>query len=266
MEDKMRLDALMVKNSLVTSRERAKQLISSGQVYYSGKKAVKASESVACDVAIEIIGETLKFVSRGGLKLEKAIELFSIDLNSTTCMDIGASTGGFTDCMLQNGATMVYAVDVGYEQLAQKLREDARVVNLEKTNVRNLNDDIIRDKIDFVSIDVSFISLKLIFPAIKPFLKEGAKVVCLVKPQFEAGRQKIGKNGVVKDKKTHENVCKDIYNFLYSEGLCVCGATFSPIKGPKGNIEYLFYINTEEKTAMDFDNIKEVVKNSHEKL
>ena len=264
---KVRLDQLVFDLGLSESRERAKAIIMSGVVYVNGQRADKPGAQVAPDANIEVRGNTLRYVSRGGLKLEKAMQLFPIKLENTVCMDIGASTGGFTDCMLQNGASKVYSVDVGYGQLAWQLRTDPRVVNLERTNARYLTREQIPEEIDFFSVDVSFISLKIILPAVRPLLKDGGKAVCLIKPQFEAGREKVGKKGVVRDKAVHEEVVQMICDFAVGNGYSVQGLTFSPVKGPEGNIEYLVFlqksdapVNTAESTP------HEIVEASHAAL
>ena len=267
MSSKERLDVLLVNRGLADSREKAKAIIMSGNVYVDGQKEDKAGSSFNETVNIEVRGNTLKYVSRGGLKLEKAMQLFPIKLENTVCMDIGASTGGFTDCMLQNGASEVYSVDVGYGQLAWQLRTDPRVVNLERMNARYLTREQIPEEIDFFSVDVSFISLKIILPAVRPLLKDDGKAVCLIKPQFEAGREKVGKKGVVRDKAVHEEVVQMICDFAVENGYSVQGLTFSPVKGPEGNIEYLVFlqksdapVNTAESTP------HEIVEASHAAL
>ena len=239
---KIRLDALLVKNGQVQSRERAKALIMAGQVYVKNQKCDKAGQMVDEDTTVaEIRGETLKYVSRGGLKLEKAMQEFPITLEGKTTMDIGASTGGFTDCMLQNGAVKVFAVDVGYGQFAWKLRQDERVVNMERTNIRYVTPEDIGEEIDFASVDVSFISLKLVLPVAKTLLADNGEIVALIKPQFGGRSEQVGKKGVVKDIKVHYEVIKKILDFARSIDLHVAGLSFSPIKGPEGNIEYLAY-------------------------
>ena len=239
---KKRIDVLLFERGLAPSREKARALIMAGSVYVNNQKFDKPGDTVSDDAAIEVRGSALKYVSRGGLKLEKAMELFPITLDGKTCMDVGASTGGFTDCMLQNGAEKVYSVDVGYGQLAWQLRQDPRVVNLERTNARYLTREQVPEEIDFFSVDVSFISLKIILPAVRPLLKDGGQAVCLIKPQFEAGREKVGKKGVVRDKAVHEEVVETICGFALQNGYSVLGLTFSPVKGPEGNIEYLAYL------------------------
>ena len=243
---KKRLDILVYENGFTDSREKAKAVIMAGQVYVDNQKADKCGQSYDENCKIEVRGSTQKYVSRGGLKLEKAINNFDFDLNGKITMDIGASTGGFTDCMLQNGATKVFSVDVGYGQLAWKLRTDERVVNMERTNFRYLTIDDIGTKLDFASVDVSFISLKIILPVLFELLNDGGEAVCLIKPQFEAGRDKVGKKGVVRDKETHVEVIKTITDFAFDTGFSVVGLDFSPIKGPEGNIEYLMYLRKEQ--------------------
>ncbi len=239
----MRLDALLVNKGLAPSRERAKELIKNGQVSVNGTVISKAAAETPEDADITITGEKLKYVSRGGLKLEKAVDHFSLLLDDLTCMDIGASTGGFTDVMLQNGAKKVFAVDVGTDQLHPSLKADSRVVSMEQTNIRNLTPAMIGNEIiDFVSIDVSFISLKLVLPVVKNLLKPGGNCVCLIKPQFEAGKQRLGKNGVVKDKKVHEAVKTEVSECAEALGFKVKGITESPIRGPEGNTEFLMLI------------------------
>jgi len=237
---KERLDVLLVNRNLSKSRENAKALIMSGIVFVDGQKEDKAGSFFPEDCQIEVRGSTLKYVSRGGLKLEKAIREFSIDPAGKICMDVGASTGGFTDCMLQNGAVKVYAVDVGYGQLDWKLRNDPRVVCLEKTNIRYLTRETVPEKIELSSIDVSFISLSKVLPAVRSLLSEKGEIAALIKPQFEAGREKVGKHGVVRDKKVHAEVIRAACGYAADNGFRVRGLTFSPIRGPEGNIEYLY--------------------------
>lgn len=265
---KIRLDALLVKNGLVQSRERAKAVIMAGQVYIDNQKCDKAGQMVDEDTAKpEVRGETLKYVSRGGLKLEKAMQEFPITLEGKTTMDIGASTGGFTDCMLQNGAVKVFAVDVGYGQFAWKLRQDERVINMERTNIRHVTPEDIGQEIDFASIDVSFISLKLVLPVAKNLLSTDGEIVALIKPQFEAGREQVGKKGVVKDEKVHFEVIKKILDFARSIDMYTAGLSYSPIKGPEGNIEYLAYLKKSPCTDNITDDIiQEIVSKSHNNL
>lgn len=268
MAEKIRLDVYLTENGMVQSRERAKALIMAGQVYVDNQKCDKAGMMLDRDKkGVEIRGNTLKYVSRGGLKLEKAMAQFPISLEGKTTMDIGASTGGFTDCMLQNGAVKVFSVDVGYGQLAWSLRTDERVVNMERTNIRYVTLEDIGEKIDFASIDVSFISLKLVLPVAKKLLSEDGELVALIKPQFEAGREQVGKKGVVKDIKVHLEVIKNVIEFAESIGMYPTGLSFSPIKGPEGNIEYLAYIRKKEgETRVTADIMEEVVNASHAEL
>ena len=240
---KKRLDVLVTERGLAESRERAKTLIMTGQVYVDNQKADKPGDTFAEEAQIEVRGKGLRYVSRGGLKLEKAMKEFDLELTGTVCMDIGASTGGFTDCMLQNGAEKVYAVDVGYGQLAWSLRQDPRVVCMERTNVRYLTPEQIQEPLDFGSVDVSFISLRLILPALRGLMKPEGEVVCLVKPQFEAGREKVGKKGVVRDPKVHLEVLEQFLENAAACGFAVKEMTFSPIRGPEGNIEYLGHLS-----------------------
>ncbi len=250
---KKRLDVLLCEKGLAESREKAKTIIMSGIVYVNGVKEDKAGTMFQEDdteLNIEVRGNTLRYVSRGGLKLEKAIESFGVNVDGCVCMDIGASTGGFTDCMLQNGASKVFAVDVGHGQLAWKLRNDDRVICMEKTNIRYITPaDINNEMLDFASVDVSFISLDKVLPAAKPLLKKDAHMVCLIKPQFEAGREEVGKKGVVRDVKVHEKVIEKITDLSTELGFAVLGLTFSPVKGPEGNIEYLIYISNDTDDA-----------------
>ncbi len=267
MTEKQRLDSELVSRGIIQSREQAKAAIMAGQIYVNGQKADKAGEPVTSADKIEFRGENLKYVSRGGLKLEKAMELYNFKLSDKICMDVGASTGGFTDCMLQNGAAKVYSIDVGYGQLAWKLRQDERVVNLERTNVRYITKEQIFDPIDFVSIDVSFISLGLVIPAIVQFLSDDAMMVCLVKPQFEAGKDKVGKHGVVKDPSTHIEVLERAVGFAKNSGFGIVGLEFSPIKGPQGNIEYLMVLTKKEpELSVSSEDIKGLVAFSHNEL
>ena len=263
---KERLDVLLVKRNLAESREKAKAVIMSGIVYVEGQKEDKAGTTFDESANIEVRGHTLKYVSRGGLKLEKAMSHFGVMLEGKTCMDVGSSTGGFTDCMLQNGAVRVYAVDVGHGQLAWKLRNDERVVCMEKTNIRYVTPDEIPEKIDFSSIDVSFISLTKVLETVKKILKDDGEIVCLIKPQFEAGREKVGKKGVVREKSVHLEVIEMVIAYAVSIGFEVLHLEYSPIKGPEGNIEYLLYLqNNGEEPVVDeicVDPVK-VVEDSH---
>ena len=260
---KQRLDIYLVENGLVSGRDLAKSLIMEGKVYVNNQKADKAGEPVSEKDKVEVRGETLRYVSRGGLKLEKAMQTFPIILENKVTMDIGASTGGFTDCMLQNGAKKVFAVDVGYGQLAWKLRCDERVVNMERTNIRNVTLDDIGETLDFASVDVAFISLKLVLPVAKTLLKDGGEVVALIKPQFEAGREKVGKKGVVRDPEVHKEVIENVVSFTQDFGFKIKGLDFSPIRGPEGNIEYLMY--AEKCSAYEKENFSEEIVSLVEK-
>ncbi len=267
---KERLDVLLVNAGLVSSRELAKRHIMAGEVFVNGQREDKPGSFFPVeDIKLELRADTLRYVSRGGLKLEKAINEFSINLDGLVCMDIGASTGGFTDCMLQNGAKKVYSVDVGHGQFAWKLRNDERVVVMEKTNIRYVTEDDIDDKLDFASVDVSFISLSKVLGPAYNLLKDEGKMVCLIKPQFEAGREKVGKKGVVREKSTHVEVIKNVLDFTKNLGFKILNLDFSPIKGPEGNIEYLMYIMKVADADIAFKesnefNIKELVDVSHE--
>ena len=258
---KERLDVLLVKRNLAESREKAKAIIMSGNVFVEGQREDKAGSTFPEEVYIEVKGNKLPYVSRGGLKLEKAVANFDVELEGKVCTDVGSSTGGFTDCMLQNGARKVFAIDVGTNQLAWKLRQDERVRNMERTNIRYVTENDIDEKLDFASIDVAFISLKLVLPVVYNLLKDDGEVVALIKPQFEAGREKVGKKGVVRDKSVHIEVIENVLEFTRSYGFKVSEVTFSPIKGPEGNIEYLMHISKQGE-----DNeikITEIVENSH---
>ncbi len=245
---KQRLDLYLTEQGLIETREKARAVIMAGEVYVNDQKADKAGQMVSETDTVEVRGDALRYVSRGGLKLEKAMAVFPVALQNAVCMDIGASTGGFTDCMLQNGARKVYAIDVGYGQLAWSLRTDARVVNLERTNIRFVTENEVPEAIDFASIDVSFISLRLVLPVAYERLRDGGRVVCLIKPQFEAGREKVGKGGVVREKSTHIEVISAVLGFAKESGFAALGLDFSPVKGPKGNIEYLLLL---EKSSAD---------------
>ncbi|MDE6664406.1 MAG: TlyA family RNA methyltransferase [Lachnospiraceae bacterium] len=268
---KERLDVLLVKKGLAPSREKAKAIIMTGSVFVDGQREDKAGTAFEEEkVHIEVRGGTLKYVSRGGLKLEKAMQEFPIDLTNAVCMDIGASTGGFTDCMLQNGAAKVYSVDVGHGQLAWKLRNDERVVCMEKTNFRYMQPEDIEDRLDFASVDVSFISLtKILIPA-RNLLKDNAKMVCLIKPQFEAGKEKVGKKGVVREPEIHEEVINKIITYAEMIGFEVKGLSYSPIKGPEGNIEYLVFLEKREKIEEENEDmhklVTDIVNTAHQKL
>lgn len=267
MADKERLDILIAQRGLAESRERAKAYIMAGVVYVNGQKEDKAGLKVDVTASIEV-REKMRYVSRGGFKLEKAMAQFPIELEGKTCMDVGASTGGFTDCMLQNGAVKVYSIDVGYGQLAWKLREDERVVCMEKTNMRYVTHEQIPEEIDFSSIDVSFISLTKILLPVYNLIKEGGEVVALIKPQFEAGREQVEKHGVVRDPKVHKQVIHLVWEYAKSIGFSIRGLDFSPIKGPEGNIEYLIYLKkaTEELPLETDTLIEKVVSASHDIL
>lgn len=261
---KKRLDVYLVENNLVSGRDLAKSLIMEGKVFVNNQRADKAGEQIGEKDKVELRGEVQKYVSRGGLKLEKAMESFEINLDGAVSMDIGASTGGFTDCMLQNGAKKVFAVDVGYGQLAWKLRTDERVENMERTNIRFVTRETIGTVLDFASIDVAFISLKLVLPVAYELLKDNKTLVALIKPQFEAGREKVGKKGVVRDKNVHKEVINEITSFAQDIGFKVLGLDFSPIRGPEGNIEYLMYAKKEKTEKTDYsDFIDELVEKSH---
>lgn len=274
MQDKIkkeRLDILLFNRGLAPSREKAKAIIMSGIVYVDDNKEDKAGTTFPENVKIEVRGNTLRYVSRGGLKLEKAMREFDIKLDGNICMDVGSSTGGFTDCMLQNGAVKVYSVDVGHGQLDWKLRNDERVVCMEKTNIRYVTADDIEDKLDFASIDVSFISLTKVLMPVKNLLREQGEIVCLIKPQFEAGREKVGKKGVVRDRKVHAEVIEQVITYAESIELYPLALTFSPVKGPEGNIEYLLYLSKDETKrnllkSVHVEDIEQVVALSHNTL
>lgn len=267
MADNKRLDFAVFEAGFCDSREKAKALIMEGKVYVNGQKEIKAGATIKPNDNIEVHGEKMPFVSRGGYKLKKAIETFNIVLENCVCMDIGASTGGFTDCMLQSKASKVYAIDVGYGQLAWKLRTDQRVINLERTNFRYVTEKEIPEPIDFASVDVSFISLKIMLPVLFQRLKDNGQAVCLIKPQFEAGRDKVGKKGVVRELSTHTEVVKSITNFALECGFSIIGLDFSPIKGPKGNIEYLMFIEKSYTPIYKVDkDISQLTQQSHNTL
>jgi len=276
-QKKERLDVLLVKRALAESREKAKAVIMAGNVFVNGQREDKAGSTFLGDVPIEIRGKAMRYVSRGGYKLEKAIGLWEISLDGRICIDVGSSTGGFTDCMLQNGAKKVYAVDVGTNQLAWKLRQDERVVTMEKTNIRYLKPEDLEDTVSFASVDVAFISLKKVLLPVRELLGEDGRVVCLVKPQFEAGREKVGKKGVVRDKKVHMEVACRIMAYALCIGLQILALSFSPIKGPEGNIEYLLYLKkggeameeekAQEKVGQEYArNAEAVVEEAHQSL
>ena len=254
---KERLDVLLTERGFFDSREKAKAVIMAGEVFVNGQREDKAGSKFDREAEIEVKGKVLKYVSRGGLKLEKAVEVYGLNLMGKTCIDIGSSTGGFTDCMLQNGAAKVYAIDVGTNQLAWKLREDKRVVSMEKTNIRYVTEEDISEKADFASVDVSFISLTKVLPAAVNLLKDEAYMVCLIKPQFEAGREKVGKKGVVRDFSVHKEVIELVINFAIGLNFFIKGLTFSPVKGPEGNIEYLLYMQkrNEKMSVAETDKI-----------
>jgi 23S rRNA (cytidine1920-2'-O)/16S rRNA (cytidine1409-2'-O)-methyltransferase len=265
MSKKVRLDVLLTEKGLQESRQKAQATIMSGLVYVNGQRVDKPGAAVDPEADVEVRGNTLRYVSRGGLKLEKAMAVWPIELTGKICMDVGASTGGFTDCMLQNGAARVYAVDVGYGQLAWSLRSDGRVVCLERTNARYLSHEIIPEEPDFSSVDVSFISLKLILPAIAGVLRDGGEAVCLIKPQFEAGREKVGKKGVVRDPAVHREVLERFLDHAKESGFTVLDLSYSPVRGPEGNIEYLGWLRRGpgEETAFD---LAALVEASHGEL
>ena len=273
---KIRLDQYLCQNGLVQSRERAKAMIMAGVVFVNEQKVDKAGEMIKEDAKVEVRGHDIGYVSRGGLKLEKAMQCFPLTPKGKVCMDIGASTGGFTDCMLQNGARKVYALDVGYGQLDYKLRVDPRVVNMEKTNIRYLDTDLIEEPVDFVSIDVSFISVKHMFPVVQKVLDSSGHMVCLIKPQFEAGREQVGKNGIVRDPAVHRQVIENVLRYASENGLEPLGLAFSPVKGTKGNIEYLLFAgkaegelpdNGEESVLEEWaSRISDVVQEAHADL
>ena len=267
---KTRLDVLMVERGLAESREKAKAIIMSGNVFVDGQREDKAGASFPEKAVIEVKGSPLKYVSRGGLKLEKAMSHFDVELHDKVCMDVGSSTGGFTDCMLQNGAKKVFAVDVGNGQLAWKLRQDERVVCMEKTNIRYVTPQDIDDVLDFASVDVSFISLTKVLGPARELLADGGEMVCLIKPQFEAGREKVGKKGVVRDKSVHEEVIDKVVSFALSIGFSVLHLEYSPIKGPEGNIEYLVHLKKEAEAEQagveESVDVQKVVDAAHGEL
>ena len=264
---KERLDVLLVSKGFFDSREKAKRAIMAGLVFIGQERYDKAGTMVPEDADIHVKGDTCPYVSRGGLKLEKSIKTWDLYLEGAVCMDIGSSTGGFTDCMLQNGASRVYALDVGTNQLAYSLRVDPRVVVMEKTNIRDLDTDSF-EKLDFISIDVSFISLNLVLPVASRLLKEGGQMVALVKPQFEAGREKVGKGGIVRDKSVHREVVENVVKYAENADLRPCGLSYSPITGVKGNIEYLLYMKktSDEDVLLKEADIRNIVESSHSEL
>ena len=264
---KERIDVLLVEKGLIATREKAKRTIMAGLVFVEGQRVDKPGTPIDVEASIEIKGDAIPYVSRGGLKLEKAIETYQIDLAGKRCMDIGASTGGFTDCMLQNGATHVIAVDVGYGQLDWKLRNDERVTNLERTNVRYVTLETVGEPLDFISIDVSFISLKLVLPVAQVLLKNQGEIVFLIKPQFEAGREQVKKNGVVRDAKVHLEVLNRVVEIAQSLNFEIQDITFSPIKGPKGNIEFLAFARKCEAFSKPLTiDLKKLVERAHSEL
>lgn len=262
---KIRLDQLVFDKGYAPSREKARALIMSGCVFLDGQRADKPGQQVSPDADPEVRSHELPFVSRGGYKLDKAIRVFGIDPTGKTCIDCGASTGGFTDVLLQHGAAKVYAVDVGYGQLAWKLREDPRVICLERTNLRYVTEEQIPEKLDLAVCDVSFISLRLVMPAVAKLLKPGAEIMCLIKPQFEAGRELVGKKGVVRDSAVHEQVIRGILDFMPTIGFSVCALDYSPITGPEGNIEFLLYMKNTLQDSAEVD-IAALVKSAHTEL
>lgn len=267
---KERLDVLLVKRALAESREKAKALIMTGAVFVNEQREDKAGSTFPADAAIEIKGKSMKYVSRGGYKLEKAVESWQVPLEGKICMDVGSSTGGFTDCMLQNGARRVYAIDVGTNQLAWKLRQDERVISMEKTNIRYVTAQDVPEQIGFASIDVAFISLTKVLLPVRELLEENGRVVALVKPQFEAGREKVGKKGVVRDRRVHLEVICKIMDYALDAGFHILELGFSPIKGPEGNIEYLLYLEKTqengEQSGGDYDMAEAVVEDAHREL
>ncbi|MDF2870259.1 MAG: hemolysin [Anaerocolumna sp.] len=268
---KERLDVLLVNRNLAESREKAKAIIMAGNVFVEGVREDKSGASFPDTVNIEVRGMTLRYVSRGGLKLEKAIDSFGLQMEGKVCMDVGSSTGGFTDCMLQNGAVKVFAVDVGTNQLAWKLRQDERVVSMEKTNIRHVTPDDIKEEMDFISIDVAFISLTLVLEPVRNLLKENGEVMCLIKPQFEAGREKVGKKGVVREREVHQEVIIKVIEYAKSIGFIILNLDYSPVKGPEGNIEYLLHLKKTENIVSSEKNeelkrIEGVVEKSHNTL
>lgn len=268
MSDKIRLDTAVFEAGLAESREKARAMIMEGIVFVNNQKEDKPGTPIKADAKIEVRGEKLPFASRGGLKLDKAVKVFGLTLKDKICMDVGASHGGFTDCMLQNGAAKVYAVDVGYGQLVWKLRTDPRVVNMERTNIRYVTQEQVPDTLDFASVDVSFISLTLVVPVVRELLKDGGEIMCLIKPQFEAGKGKVGKKGVVREPEIHCEVIEKILRLMQEQRFEVLGLDYSPIKGPEGNIEYLIYAKKRGEDTPYFMgcDVKQLVSQSHEKL
>ena len=267
MSDKIRLDTAVFEAGLADSREKAKAMIMEGIVFVNNQKEDKPGTQIRSDSKIEVRGEKLPFASRGGLKLDKAVKVFGIELKDKICMDVGASHGGFTDCMLQNGAKKVYSVDVGYGQLVWKLRNDPRVINMERTNIRYVTPAQIEDKLDFASVDVSFISLSLVVPVVRQLLKDGGEIMCLIKPQFEAGKGKVGKKGVVREPEIHREVIEKIIDLMYQNKFRIIGLDYSPIKGPEGNIEYLIYAaKYDSAVPSDEFDVGKLVSDSHSAL
>lgn len=265
--EKERIDVLLVNNKIVDSREKAKKYIMAGLVYVNGERVDKSGIRVPVESNIAVKGNPIPYVSRGGLKLEKALGTFSLQIRGKVALDIGASTGGFTDCMLKNGVRKVYAIDVGYGQLDWKLQNDHRVIVMDRTNIRYVERENIGELADLVSIDVSFISLKLVLPKVKELTTEDVDIIALIKPQFEAGREKVGKKGVVRDIKVHKDVIKEIYDFCLSIGLNFSALTYSPVKGAEGNREYLAHIVKSNLNSFDIDRqIEDVVNESHQEL
>ena len=262
MSEKKRLDILLTEKGLAPSREKAKAIIMSGNVYIAGQKADKAGETFFEDVEIEVRGNENAYVSRGGLKLEKALDFFGADVKDKIAIDVGASTGGFSDCLLRRGVKKLYSVDVGYGQLAWEIRNNPKVVCMERTNIRYVTHEQVPDIIELAVIDVSFISLKLVLPAVRALMGECGKVYCLIKPQFEAGREKVGKKGVVRDPEVHAEVIENFIENAKAAGLTVCGVTFSPITGPEGNIEFLGSLSCSDKDAGTVD-VKQIVEDAH---
>jgi 23S rRNA (cytidine1920-2'-O)/16S rRNA (cytidine1409-2'-O)-methyltransferase len=263
---KERLDVLLVKRGLASSREKAKAVIMTGNVFVKGQREDKAGSTFPDDVAIEVKGTPMKYVSRGGYKLEKAVDSWDLHLDGKICMDVGSSTGGFTDCMLQNGAAKVYAIDVGTNQLAWKLRQDERVISMERTNIRYVTKEEVPEAIDFFSVDVAFISLRKVLEPVKSLLAPEGRGVCLVKPQFEAGREKVGKKGVVRDKKVHREVFEQILSYVLLLGFDILALDFSPIKGPEGNIEYLLYVSNGTYEREDGEEFQGQFREDYEEL
>lgn len=263
---KERLDVLLVKQGLAESREKAKAVIMAGEVFVDNQREDKAGQTFPVTAKIEVRGKKMKYVSRGGYKLERAMEAFPIVLKDKVCMDVGSSTGGFTDCMLQNGARFVYAIDVGTNQLAWKLRQDERVKSMERTNIRYVVPENIGEPVDFVSVDVAFISLTKVLSPVKALMKEEGQIVCLIKPQFEAGREKVGKKGVVRDKKVHREVIETVMNHSLSLGFHILGIDHSPIRGPEGNIEYLLYMENSTVTDENKMDVAALVERAHDVL